>query len=151
MQKAPPLQWRVECRPAIPSPGEQRTALSYADAIREVADENPYVSEVRVFDCLGEMIAGAAHPDDDRRMAVARGEDVLVSVEDDGPGIPDEKKSYLFARFSGGDGEKSGRGLGLYICRMLVERYCGRIRADDRVAGRPEEGAAIRFTLRKAG
>jgi signal transduction histidine kinase len=79
------------------------------------------------------------------------GEEVEVSVEDDGPGIPDERKQRLFNRFSSGDGEKSGRGLGLYICRMLVSRYGGRIRVDDRVAGRPEEGAAIRFTLRKAG
>ena len=79
------------------------------------------------------------------------GEEVEVSVEDNGPGIPDERKQRLFNRFSGGDSEKSGRGLGLYICRMLIERYGGRIRGDDRVAGRPEEGAAIRFTLRKAG
>jgi len=78
------------------------------------------------------------------------GEGVEVSVEDDGPGIPDERKQRLFNRFSGGDSEKSGQGLGLYICRMLVSRYGGRIRADDRVAGRPECGAAIRFTLRKA-
>ncbi|BBL66891.1 HAMP domain-containing sensor histidine kinase [Methanoculleus chikugoensis] len=79
-----------------------------------------------------------------------RGEEIEVSVEDGGPGIPDERKPYLFTRFSGGDGEKSGRGLGLYICRMLIERYGGKIWADDRVEGRPEEGAAIRFTLRKA-
>ncbi|MDD4566857.1 Signal transduction histidine-protein kinase BarA [Methanoculleus chikugoensis] len=79
-----------------------------------------------------------------------RGKEVEVSVEDDGPGIPDEKKPYLFTRFSGGDGEKGGRGLGLYICRMLIERYGGKIWADDRVAGRPEEGAAIRLILRKA-
>ncbi len=78
------------------------------------------------------------------------GNDVVVSVEDTGPGIPDDRKRSLFNRFSGGDGEKSGRGLGLYICRMLVERYGGTIRAEDRVEGRPEEGAAIRFTLRKA-
>ncbi|WP_243669973.1 ATP-binding protein [Methanoculleus chikugoensis] len=56
--------------------------------------------------------------------------------------MPDERKPYLFTRFSGGDGEKSGRGLGLYICRMLIERYGGKIWADDRVEGRPEEGAA---------
>ena len=36
------------------------------------------------------------------------------------------------------------------LIMKLVERYGGRIRADDRVAGRPEEGAAIRFTLKKA-
>ncbi|WP_301677804.1 HAMP domain-containing sensor histidine kinase [Methanoculleus methanifontis] len=78
------------------------------------------------------------------------GGDVLVSVEDTGPGIPDEKKPYLFTRFGAGEGEKSGLGLGLYICRMLITRYGGRIWADDRVEGRPEEGAAVRFTLRKA-
>ncbi len=78
------------------------------------------------------------------------GDEVEVSVEDNGPGIPDEQKPHLFARFSGGDGAKSGRGLGLYICRMLIERYGGRIRADDRVSGRPECGSPLRFTLRKA-
>ncbi|ABN58266.1 MULTISPECIES: sensor histidine kinase [Methanoculleus] len=79
------------------------------------------------------------------------GGDVLVSVEDTGPGIPDEMKERLFTRFGGGGVEKSGRGLGLYICRMLIERYGGRIWAEDRVEGEPEEGAAVRFTLRKAG
>ena len=79
-----------------------------------------------------------------------RGEDVLVSVEDTGPGIPDEKKPYLFTRFGAGEGERSGLGLGLYICRMLITRYGGRIWADDRVEGRPEGGVAVRFTLRKA-
>ncbi|MCK9298227.1 MAG: HAMP domain-containing histidine kinase [Methanoculleus sp.] len=79
-----------------------------------------------------------------------RGEEVLVSVEDTGPGIADEVKQRLFTRLGSGDGRKSGGGLGLYICRMLIERYGGRIWVDDRVEGRPEEGTAIRFTLRKA-
>ena len=75
------------------------------------------------------------------------GQGYLVSVEDDGPGIPDSEKPLVFNRFQRGAGDKSGRGLGLYITQMLVERYGGRIWADDRVAGSPEEGAAIRFTL----
>ncbi|MDD4566858.1 Signal transduction histidine-protein kinase BarA [Methanoculleus chikugoensis] len=83
-------------------------------------------------------------------MVEDRGEEVLVSVEDTGPGIPDEKKQRLFTRFGGGDSAMSGLGLGLYICRMLIEHYGGKIRADDRVEDRPEEGAAIRFSLRKA-
>ncbi len=78
------------------------------------------------------------------------GEEVLVSVEDTGPGIPDVVKSEFFHRFRKGKGSLAGAGLGLYICRMLIERYGGRIWADDRVEGRPEYGAAIRFTLRKA-
>jgi signal transduction histidine kinase len=80
-----------------------------------------------------------------------RGEDVLVSVEDTGPGIPDATKGESFHRFRKGSESLAGEGLGLYICRMLIERYGGWIRADDRVEGFPEHGAAIRFTLKKAG
>ncbi|WP_265580964.1 sensor histidine kinase [Methanofollis aquaemaris] len=78
-----------------------------------------------------------------------RGEEVLVSVEDTGPGIPDAMKETIFNRFKKGKNKQSGKGLGLYIVRSLVERYGGTVRADDRVEGAPEEGAAIRFTLLK--
>jgi two-component system, NarL family, sensor histidine kinase BarA len=76
-----------------------------------------------------------------------RRDGVTVSVEDTGPGIPDDVKGQIFSRFTRGTGEKSGRGLGLYICRMLVERYGGRIWVEDRVPGEPERGTAFRFTL----
>ncbi|MCM2465198.1 histidine kinase [Methanoculleus sp. CWC-02] len=80
----------------------------------------------------------------------AHGDEVLVSVEDTGPGVPDEKKEIVFMRFGQSIHHKSGQGLGLYITRMLVERYGGRVRVDDRVPGRPECGAAFRFTLKRA-
>ncbi len=76
--------------------------------------------------------------------------EVLVSVEDTGPGIPDAMKPTLFSRFRKGKSKRSGKGLGLYIVRMLVERYGGRVWVEDRVPGHPEKGAAFRFTLRKA-
>jgi two-component system sensor histidine kinase KdpD len=76
--------------------------------------------------------------------------EVEVSVADNGPGIPPEDKPHIFSRFSRGKTTKSGKGLGLYISRMLVERYGGRIWADDRVPGRQEEGAVMRFTLKSA-
>ncbi|WP_292518581.1 PAS domain-containing sensor histidine kinase [Methanoculleus sp.] len=72
---------------------------------------------------------------------------VRVSVEDTGPGVPDAVKPTLFTRFARGTNRRSGKGLGLYITRMLVVRYGGSIRVEDRVPGRPEEGAAFRFTL----
>lgn len=75
---------------------------------------------------------------------------VLVSVEDNGPGVPDKVKGRLFTRFERGMARGSGQGLGLYIVRTLVTRYGGRVRVGDRVPGRPEEGAAFRFTLKKA-
>ncbi|MCK9278597.1 MAG: PAS domain S-box protein, partial [Methanoculleus sp.] len=76
--------------------------------------------------------------------------EVLVSVEDTGPGIPDEVKRLLFQRFERGMGRGRGEGLGLYLVRTLVERYGGKVRVDDRVPGHPGEGAAFRFTLKKA-
>ncbi|WP_301662875.1 PAS domain S-box protein [Methanoculleus frigidifontis] len=76
--------------------------------------------------------------------------EVLVSVEDTGPGVPDEVKGKLFRRFERGRAQGSGQGLGLFIVRTLVTRYGGKAWVDDRVRGRPEEGAAFRFTLRKA-
>ena len=78
------------------------------------------------------------------------GDQVTVSVEDSGPGIPDELKPAIFNRFQKGKSRKSGKGLGLYISRMIVEGYGGRIWAGDRVEKEPGKGAAIRFTLPKA-
>jgi len=70
----------------------------------------------------------------------------LVSVEDTGPGIPDAEKPRVFEKFRRG-GRKSGKGLGLYLTRTLIERYGGRVWVEDRVPGHPESGTAFRFTL----
>jgi PAS domain S-box-containing protein len=78
------------------------------------------------------------------------GEMVRVSVEDNGPGIPDALKERVFNRFSRGVHDCSGKGLGLFITRSLVERYGGTILVGDRVPGDPARGAAIRFTLKRA-
>ncbi|HMA06079.1 MAG TPA: ATP-binding protein [Methanomicrobiales archaeon] len=82
--------------------------------------------------------------------ATAIGKDeVEVAVADTGPGIPDDLKAVIFARFQRGRGKKSGKGLGLYITRIIVERYGGRIWAEDRVPGRPDQGAVVRFRLKR--
>ncbi len=76
-----------------------------------------------------------------------RDKDVLVSIEDNGGGIPDSLKPLVFERFQRGDTTVSGKGLGLFICRSLIERYGGRIWVEDRVRNDPSQGTAIRFTL----
>ncbi|MGA2917218.1 CHASE4 domain-containing protein [Methanoregula sp.] len=77
-------------------------------------------------------------------------QDIEISVTDDGPGIPDVMKPRIFDRFAHDKKTRSSYGLGLHIVKMLIESYGGNVRADDRVAGDPKQGAAIRFTLRKA-
>ncbi len=79
-----------------------------------------------------------------------RGGDVLIFVEDTGPGVSDEVKNKIFRRFERGTARGSGQGLGLFIVRALVERYGGEVRVKDRIPGRPECGAAFLFTLKKA-
>ncbi len=72
-----------------------------------------------------------------------------VSVTDNGPGIPDVMKPTIFDRFMENSSTRSSYGLGLHITKMLIVAYGGRIWADDRVPGHPEQGAAIRFTLKR--
>jgi two-component system, OmpR family, sensor histidine kinase KdpD len=74
---------------------------------------------------------------------------VEVSIVDDGPGIPDSLKEKIFNRFQRGENGCSGKGLGLFITRSLVERYGGTIRIEDRVPGDTRQGTAIKFTLAK--
>ncbi|NLB00989.1 MAG: PAS domain S-box protein, partial [Methanomicrobiales archaeon] len=76
--------------------------------------------------------------------------EVMVVVEDTGPGIPDAMKDAIFMRFGQSRNCKSGQGLGLYITRMLITRYGGRVWVGDRAPGRPECGAAFRFILKRA-
>ncbi|MHB8878667.1 MAG: sensor histidine kinase, partial [Myxococcaceae bacterium] len=55
---------------------------------------------------------------------------LVVSVSDSGPGIPADEVPSLFARFrrtSGARARGEGLGLGLYICKRLIEAHHGRI------------------------
>ncbi len=79
-----------------------------------------------------------------------RGDEAEVTVEDNGPGISDKVKPLIFNRFQRGETKASGKGLGLYLSRMLVERYGGTIWVADRVQSHPELGVAIKFRLKKA-
>lgn len=72
---------------------------------------------------------------------------VTLSVRNEGEGIPPEKKAQLFKRFSrldtpGATGKK-GTGLGLFICKEIVEKHGGKIWVDSKSG----EWVKFSFTL----
>jgi len=100
----------------------------------------------QVFDNLlsnAEKYAGGAGVSISARVA---GPAILVRVCDHGPGIPPEHQSRLFERFYRVPGSKSmirGTGLGLYICRKIIEAHGGEINVDCPPGG----GTCFTFTL----
>jgi two-component system sensor histidine kinase ChvG len=83
--------------------------------------------------------------------AVRIEEEVIVSVEDEGPGVPAEAREAIFSRFHSirPEGEAFGRhsGLGLAIAKAIVEAHDGRIAAEGRHGGR----GGARFVIRLPG
>jgi signal transduction histidine kinase len=67
--------------------------------------------------------------------------DVLVKITDNGPGIPPKIKDKLFTKFV--TGSKSGTGLGLYICKNIIEKHGGKIWAENN----QDKGATFSFTI----
>ena len=81
--------------------------------------------------------------------AVRDGVHVAISVSDEGRGVPPEQLPYLFRKYAdagGGDRPRGleGFGLGLVICKGLVEAHGGRIRAESAGFG---QGTRFIFTV----
>jgi two-component system sensor histidine kinase KdpD len=86
-------------------------------------------------------------PDGSRIVIAAEGSgsQLQITVYDNGPGLPAGQSETIFEKFTRGERESAtpGVGLGLAICRAIVEAHHGTIRAGHS----PEGGAAIVFTL----
>ena len=74
--------------------------------------------------------------------------DLILSVKDNGIGIPKTDITKLFKRFSQGTSQKrsAGTGLGLYLSRQIVEAHQGKIWAESEVA----KGSVFSFMIPKA-
>jgi two-component system, OmpR family, sensor kinase len=69
---------------------------------------------------------------------------VVLSVEDDGPGIPVDQREKIFERFYRGTGDRSGSsGLGLSIVRAVTESHKGTVMLEE-----PLDGRGARFVVR---
>ena len=74
--------------------------------------------------------------------------EIAVSVEDNGPGIPDENKAHIFDLYYTGSAGKSdsyrSMGIGLHLCRMILHAHGREIEVLDN----QPHGAVFRFTLK---
>ena len=67
----------------------------------------------------------------------------IISIADNGKGIPDPVKASLF------DTSRRFGGLGLHTAHYIAEKYNGRIEVHDRVVGDPSQGAEFRIWIPK--
>ena len=75
--------------------------------------------------------------------ALRGGEGWVVTVRDNGVGVDPEHASRIFGMFSRVNGDMEGTGIGLAVCRRVVEAHGGRIWVEPAEGG----GSAFRFTL----
>ena len=105
---------------------------------------------LRIAQVIGNLLSNAARHSSEssviRVTAVREDFHVAVSVADEGRGIPSERLPHLFRKFTRfeAEGEGGDTGLGLAICKGIVEAHGGRIWAESEGLGM---GARFTFTI----
>jgi PAS domain S-box-containing protein len=121
-----------------------QTALDLAPDLPCVRGDRVQLQQV--FSNLGVNALQAMAGQGERRLlirtAFTDAQTVCAWVEDNGPGIPGDQLTRLFQSFF--TTKKGGMGIGLAICRSIVEAHGGRLEAANLPGGR---GAQFRFTL----
>jgi signal transduction histidine kinase len=129
---------------------EAAQATLTADPLPEVEGDRWQL--LRLFTHLVDNAVAHTHPGVDIHIGLSRRDDAWVlSVRDDGPGLPDRALPGLFTLLGRPEpavgeptgGTTDGRGVGLPIARHIVERHGGTIWADSM----PGQGTTISFTL----
>ena len=118
-----------------------------------ITDDIPSVNidDLRIGQVLTNLVENAVKFSGDNTTilieAKGNGKEIIVSVDDEGSGIPPELHMKIFERFFQGNGRTTGRrkgtGLGLAICRGIVEAHGGKIW----VESQPNKGARFNFSL----
>lgn len=143
---------QLDLRPASAGPNSNPTAAQY----QFVCDfpDHPLtapVDEKRIEQVLRNLLSNAVKysPEGGRIMIQGRGDkwQVLIRISDEGIGITPENLEHIFERFYRVENEQTrtigGVGLGLAVCKGIVETHGGRIWAEST----PDEGSHFYFTL----
>jgi two-component system sensor histidine kinase ChvG len=144
----------------IAKPGQARIELVVGARDRETGRLVVNGRDTRLGQVLTNLIDNArSFARENGRVAVRLRRDggqIEIVVEDDGPGIPEHALERIFERFYTDRPHQSfgdHSGLGLSICRQIVEAHGGRIRAENRAPpadpeGPAREGTGARFVVR---
>ncbi len=125
--------------------GDVRLELDVDRHVRSVCGDRTQLQQVLMNLMLNAIQAMTDEPAGNRALRLrvsAEGDDVTVEVRDTGPGLPDGGLEHLFEPFF--TTKPDGLGLGLSICRSIIERHGGTLTARSDPAG----GAAFRVQLR---
>jgi signal transduction histidine kinase len=113
----------------------------------DLPDDLPlcYADADRLQQVLTNLVENALTHGDGAATVTADVDDaeVTVSVADEGPGLDPAHLPRLFTKFYRPTERRTGTGLGLYICRGIIEAHGGRVWAESPPSG----GARFRFTL----
>jgi signal transduction histidine kinase len=147
-----------EDRPSVPLvPIDVRGLLALAadparatgrEVIIDVRSDTPLVgSQQRLVSAVSHLVDNTVKftpPTTTMRMvadveASSSAPEWVISVADDGPGIPSSIRERMWEPFVQGDGsavrERGGLGVGLYLCRRLVEWHGGSVGAEETPGG----------------
>jgi len=144
LRRAADVAWNASSQAHIGVRAEAPPARVLADEERILQVLNELVTNAIKFSRPETAIRLSAEPRDPDS---ERPGEVIFTVEDQGRGISPEKLERIFERFQQGDASDSralgGTGLGLALCRSIVEQHGGRIWAESA----PGKGSRFRFTL----
>ena len=116
-----------------------------ADKDRIIQVLSNLLSNAIKFTNQGQISINLFEKNDDNHRDDGRRKEVIVSVTDTGSGINSEIFTRLFSKFA--SKSYQGTGLGLFICKSIVEAHGGKIWAENKDVSEDKSGATITFSL----
>jgi PAS domain S-box-containing protein len=151
---------RLGLRPEVVDPSEliHHAIEQIAGSLRETQIQLEFPTELpmvrvdpaRVEEVIVNLLDNAIRyaPSDSpiQIQAIPEGALLYISIIDHGPGIPKEKQGTIFDKYVRADSDGGGTGLGLFICRKIIQAHGGQIWVESPLKDSPA-GAKFTFTI----